>query len=347
VLTALQGGSLLHLRGNVQGFTHASSKFKFLRFIVGRHDLPFYEHDEALLQKSFLDAFLKGQDPSGWTRGDVQPISMVLREGNVGFNDMTREKGLQRREETAWPLPQTQYTKYYLNMDKSLTPERPEGEAKKEGALYWLAMAMAPRSKRPPAARGPPPVREFSKQSSLGMLKFTTPPFVDRTEFTGHVTAHLNVRIPKRDKQTPSDIDLFVTIRHLDEQGKEIYYTGTVGDPVPVTKGWLRCSLRKIDESHPHHRDYLPHRNYFSTDVQPLEVGETYPVDIEIWPTNVVVSSGNRLVFEIAGADTQGSGVFTHEDPVDRPEGVFKGLNELVFAENMDNYVTLPLIPSA
>lgn len=35
------GGILLHLRGNVEGFTWAGSRLKYLRFITGRHDLPF------------------------------------------------------------------------------------------------------------------------------------------------------------------------------------------------------------------------------------------------------------------------------------------------------------------
>lgn len=52
-------GILLHLRGNVEGWAHAGSQFKYLRFIVGRHDLPFYYHDEVAIQRSFLDAFLK------------------------------------------------------------------------------------------------------------------------------------------------------------------------------------------------------------------------------------------------------------------------------------------------
>ncbi|KAF1808145.1 alpha/beta-hydrolase [Eremomyces bilateralis CBS 781.70] len=339
------GGSLLHLRGNVQGYTHASSKYKFLRFITGRHDLPFYQREEVLLQKSFLDAFLKGEDDRGWTHGEVNPVSVILREGDVGFNNAEKEKQFQRREESAWPLPQTRYTKYYLHSDKAMTLEPPPTET--QNTLQWKAMEMAPQPARPPQARGPPPVRDFSKQPSSGMLKFTTAPFQERTEFTGHVRAHLHVRIPQQPGQTPSDIDLFVTIRHLDPNGKEIHYTGTAGDPVPVTKGWLRCSLRTTDPSHPHHRDYLPHRNYRSTDVQPLQVGETYAVDVEIWPTNVVVSPGNTLVFEVAGADTQGCGVFMHDDPTDRPEEVFKGLNELVFGEGDGNYVTLPLIPPA
>jgi putative CocE/NonD family hydrolase len=41
------GGILLHLRGNVEGYTWAGSTFKYLRFITGRHDLPFYYHNEV------------------------------------------------------------------------------------------------------------------------------------------------------------------------------------------------------------------------------------------------------------------------------------------------------------
>ncbi|GKZ86127.1 hypothetical protein AnigIFM56816_000978 [Aspergillus niger] len=145
----------------------------------------------------------------------------------------------------------------------------------------------------------------------------------------------------------PSDIDLFVTIRHLDEAEKEIFYTGTAGDPVPLTKGWLRCSLRKVDTAHAYHRDYLPYRSYASISVEPLVPGEVYKVTVEIWPTNVVVSPGNRLVFEIAGADTQGSGIFTHDHPKDRDERVFGGRNEIRFGVDLGNYVTMPVISSA
>lgn len=116
---------------------------------------------------------------------------------------------------------------------------------------------------------GRPRQRRFALQSSDGMVSFKTEPFTKRTEFTGHVTANLHVCIPAgQTGSTPSDIDLFVTIRHLDEAEKEIFYTGTAGDPVPVTKGWLRCSLRKVDTAHAYHRDYLPYRSYASTSVE-------------------------------------------------------------------------------
>jgi hypothetical protein len=85
---------------------------------------------------------------------------------------------------------------------------------------------------------------------------------------------------------------------------------------VPVTKGWLRVSLRKVDSYDP--KTKIPIRTYLSTDVQTVEGGTVYPVDIEIWPTNVVVKKGGKLCFEVAAADTQGSGIFQHNHPEDR-----------------------------
>ncbi|CRK46089.1 hypothetical protein BN1723_006868, partial [Verticillium longisporum] len=68
------GGILLHLRGNIEGYLHAGSKLKYLRMITGRHDLPFYYKEEIEVQRSFLDAFLKGEDRVGWSEpGKVSP----------------------------------------------------------------------------------------------------------------------------------------------------------------------------------------------------------------------------------------------------------------------------------
>lgn len=292
------GGILLHLRGNVQGFLHARSKFKYLRMITGRHDLPFFYDEEVEIQLSFLDAFLKGDDRVGWAQeGKVAPVSLVIRKGDVGFNDAEAEKAYPRHEENEWPIARTQYTKFFLTPEFGLTTEE-------------TATATA--------------IRELSYRA-LGtidtphLLQFGTEPFGQETEITGHVTARMNVSVsPDPAGPTPKDIDLFVTLRHIGPRGREIFYTGTAGDPVPVTKGWLRVSLRKVDESHPRHRPWMPHREYTSRDVFPVIQGEVYGVDVEIWPTNVVVEKGGKLIFEVSSGDTQGSGIFLHDDPVDR-----------------------------
>jgi predicted acyl esterase len=291
------GGILLHLRGNIEGFLHAGSRHKYLRMITGRHDLPFYYEEEVEIQRSFLDAFLKGEDRVGWAEeGKVPPVSIILRKGDIGFNDAEKEKVYQRRDEMEWPIARTLYTKFFLTPTYGLTQNTISVEKQQKLSYRALGTIEDPQ-----------------------LLQFSTEPFEVETEITGHVVGHLNVSVsPDPFGPTPSDIDLFVTLRHFGPNGKEVFYTGTAGDPVPLTKGWLRVSLRKVNEHHHKHRDWLPHRDYTSNDVLPVIQGEVYGVDIEIWPTNVVVEKGGRIVFEVASGDTQGSGIFLHNDTVDR-----------------------------
>ena len=289
------GGILLHLRGNIEGFIHAGSEFKYLRCITGRHDLPFYYTEEVEVQRSFLDAFLKGEDRVGWSvKGKVPQVDMVLRKGDVGFNDPAAEKQYTRRQENEWPIARTQYTKYHLTPSKELTTSKPSEKAK----LSYKALG---------------------NLENPELIQFTSAAFEKETEITGHVLAHLNVSLTQKSTgATPSDIDLFVTLRHISPAGKEVLYTGTAGDPIPLCKGWLRVSLRKTNPEHYKNRPYLPWREYLSTDVQPVLPGEIYSVDIEVWPTNVVIEKGGKIVFEVSSGDTQGSGLFLHNDPTDR-----------------------------
>ncbi|KAH3972250.1 hypothetical protein HBH70_002410 [Parastagonospora nodorum] len=318
------GGILLHLRGNIEGYAHAGSEFKYLRMITGRHDLPFYYTEEVEIQKSFLDAFLKGDDRVGWSvKGKLPPVDIVLRKGDVGFNDAEKEKVYERRTENEWPIARTRYTKFFLTPSQSLTQIQPI--INRPQKLSYEALGTLDNPK---------------------LLQFTTAPFEEETEITGHIVAHLNVSLsPHAAGATPSDIDLFLTLRYISPEGKEVYYTGTAGDPIPLAKGWLRVSFRKTNPNHPKHREYLPWRDYFSTDVQPVIPGDVYSVDVEVWPTNVVVEKGGKIVFEVSSGDTQGSGIFQHNHPEDRSEEVFGGLNHLHFGGKFENYVTLPIVP--
>ncbi|KAF2139365.1 uncharacterized protein K452DRAFT_360595 [Aplosporella prunicola CBS 121167] len=107
------GGILLHLRGNIEGFCNAGSELKYHRTITGRHDLPFCYDEEVDIQKSFLDAFLKGQDRVGWPiKGKIPPVDLVLQKGDVDFNNAEAEKQYQRRTENEWLVARTRYIKY-------------------------------------------------------------------------------------------------------------------------------------------------------------------------------------------------------------------------------------------
>ena len=291
------GGILLHLRGNVEGFVHAGSKLKYLRFVVGRHDLPFYYHDEVEVQRSFMDAFLKDDDRVGWSTGKAPAVDLLLRKGDVGHNNPVGEQQFLRRTETEWPIARTQYTPFFLNADGKLVNEEPAEPHTSKVTYKALGSLKEPQS-----------------------VQFSSLPVEQETEVTGHITAHLNVSMNPQigSSTTPSDIDLFLTLRHISPQGKEVFYTGTAGDNVPLCKGWLRVSNRKVNKEHYKHRPWLPYRDYFSTSVLPVVPGDVYAVDVELWPTNVVLEPGAKVVLEISSGDTQGCDRFQHTHPDDR-----------------------------
>ncbi|EXK24681.1 hypothetical protein FOMG_18599 [Fusarium oxysporum f. sp. melonis 26406] len=309
------GGILLHLRGNVLGWIRASSNYKFLHFIVGRHDLPFYYPESAELQLSFFNSFLKDDDTDGWKSGKQPRVRLTLRKGEAGVDDPERERGFPSRDEADWPLPGTNYTKFYLTSNNALsTKPSPSVSTIEYNALNGE------------------PIRFAYKTSST-------------LEITGHIVAHLTVAATRKsaDATPPSDIDLFITLRKINAKGAEVFYTGTMGDPVPIVKGWQRVSLRKVDESNKLHKEYLPYRNYYSSDVQPVEENQKYKVDVEVWPTNVVLEPEETLVLEIAGHDTQGVGKFSHEHPDDRDPKAFDG-KSIITVGGEASWLTLPVI---
>ncbi|KAI5208024.1 alpha/beta-hydrolase, partial [Aureobasidium subglaciale] len=297
-------GIHLHLRGNVEGWVSAGSELKYLSFITGRHDLPFYYKEEVEVQRSFLDAFPKGGDRGGWSDVTAPNVDLVLRKGDVGFNNPEDEKTFPRHIETEWPLAHTQYIPYYLTPDLILTTLQPENTVKSQ--LGYKA---------------------------LGFMD----PWINLKCF--------NSRPQPSSKRLRSRAISPRILTHFSAEGKEIFYTGTGGNNVPLCKGWLRVCLRKINSDHARHRFYLPYRDYFSSDVLPVIPGEIHPVVVEVWPTNIIFEKGERLVLDVASGDTQSCEKFQHNSPIDRTPEKLMGRNFIHISSERPNFVTLPVIP--
>ena len=119
----------------------------------------------------------------------------------------------------------------------------------------------------------------------------------------------------------------------------------------------MRASHRKLDE-----KRTLPYRPYHTHDeAQSLTPGEIYELDVEIWPTCVVVPRGHRLALSIRGCDYvypggvakglpnmpavfSGVGPFRHNDPLDRPPEVFGGDVTIHTGPEYPSHVLLPII---
>ena len=181
-------------------------------------------------------------------------------------------------------------------------------------------------------------------------VTFTGEPVEREVELTGPSAARLLV------SSSTEDADLFVVLRVFDPDGEEVVFQGAIDPHTPVAQGWLRASHRKLDPALSE-----PYRPYHTHDEkQPLSPGERYELDVEIWPTSLVIPAGYRLALTIRGTDYEypkaggdrlttfrnelrGSGPFLHDDPDDRPPEVFGG----TVTVHAGSYLLLPFVPDA
>jgi hypothetical protein len=226
------------------------------------------------------------------------------------------------RAESEWPLARTQWTRFYLD----------------------------------PAGKGfgreaPKNATTLTYATTGDGLTFSTPPMKEPLEITGPVAAKLFV------SSDTTDADLFLVLRVFDPSGKEVVFVGSNDPRTPVGLGWLRASHRKLDP-----KLSKPYRPWHTHDeLQPLTPNVPVELDVEIWPTSIVVPPGYRLALTVRGKDYEydgtdaapphapysmkGVGPFTHTHPQDRPKEIFGGKNTLHFAEGKMPYVLLPVIP--
>jgi predicted acyl esterase len=304
------GGQGLHPRGNFEGFMRAASEQKWLEAHGIEHWTHFYTDYGREQQLQFFDYFLHGRD-NGWDR---RPKVLL---------QVRRIDGFVERAEAEWPLNRTQWTKFFLDPDGALDTRRP---AKKT-------------------------TRSFA---ALGDgLTFLTTPFAEQTEITGPIALKLFL------SSSTTDADIFAVVRVFSPDLKEIVFQGAIDPHTPVAQGWLRASHRRLDK-----KLTLPYRPYHTHDrVERLKAGKPVELDIEIWPTSIVVPAGYRVALTIRGKDYEysgpsggrlsnfknelkGCGPFLHDDPLDRPAGIFGGTTTLHFGRDMAGYLLLPIIPA-
>ncbi len=316
-------GMGLHLRGNTEAFMRAKSKHKKLRIHAGTHYHPFYAAEARSDQLRFFDHWLKGSDTGIM---DEPPVKLLIRTGG-GAN-------YRFRYENEWPLARTRWTKFYLRPGP--TNARP-GEPV-EGALTWTAPRASESLTYSASGMTKAGVASASWTSTAlaGSLprmgvSFETDPLTADTEVTGPVNLVLWV------SSSTADMDVFATVRNIDRDGNDVWEVGQQQQPVPVAKGWLRVSHRKLD---PHLS--LPYRPYHTHDErQPLAPGQIVQVQVEIWPTCMVFAQGHRIRLDIQPRDGVGSAPYTHYCA-----DYNSGDNTIHTGGNTASHILLPIIPA-
>jgi predicted acyl esterase len=298
------GGLGLHSRGNFEGFARAGSAAKWLEVHTGRHEELFYTAHGLGLQRRFFDHFLLGAD-NGWDTEPPVQISVRHADGTI------RPRG-----EHGWPLPDTEWSRWYLDAD---------------GAALL-------------GSGDPPRTAAGSAFDGRGDgVTFTSAPLPGPLELTGPLRADLHV------STDGDDADLFLTLRAFAPGGREVTFSGANDPRAPLSQGWLRLSHRAVDPARSlPWRPWHPHLL-----AEPARPGQAYPVAVEMWPTCVVLPAGYQLALSVAGRDFArsqgtdgfgGSGPFAHDDLADRPPARTAGITRVHTGARTPSSLLLPVI---
>jgi predicted acyl esterase len=227
------------------------------------------------------------------------------------------------RQEGEWPIARTQWTKFYLHPAAHTLEPAPANAA---GTITYDATGDG--------------------------LTFVSAPLDRETEITGPLAARLFV------SSSTGDADLFLVVRVFTADLREVTFMGAIDPHTPIAQGWLRASHRKLDAQLS--TEYRPYHTHDGK--QLLQAGEVVQLDVEIWPTSIVVPAGHRVALSVRGKDYEwqkttgaklsnfkneltGCGPFLHNDPRDRPKEIFGGKVTLHFGPERAAYLLLPVIP--
>ncbi|MET4538399.1 putative acyl esterase [Arthrobacter bambusae] len=212
------------------------------------------------------------------------------------------------REELAFPLERTKYRNYHLDARG--------------------------------ASAGHEQVEEEASVSYDSTRQGDGAEFIIRFEEPTEVTGYSKVRFWVS-ADLHNDADLFVAFERVRPSGEVVpHIFSQMWNEGPAAFGWLRASHRELDpekstEWQPYHR----HQRR-----QWLVHGTPVPVDIEVWPTNIMFEAGDSLRILVRGT-------LIHPDP-NAPMAtnyMTRNLGRHIIhtGGKYDSRVVLPLIPSS
>jgi uncharacterized protein len=228
----------------------------------------------------------------------------------------------EERHEDAWPIPRTHWTKLYLDLQTRTLRRDPT----------------------PDSAR-------IAYDTLHDTITFTSEPLQEETEITGPLAARLFV------SSETTDADVFVILRAFAPDGTEVVFQGAIDPHTPLAQGWLRASHRALDDALS--TEYRPYHTHAA--LEPLLPGEPVQLDVELWPTSIVLPAGYRLALTVRGTDyvypgasggrlsnfkneLTGCGPFLHDDARDRSAEIFVAYNALHADAERAPYVLLPIV---
>jgi putative CocE/NonD family hydrolase len=256
-----------HLNGAQSYFANIAAPKKLVLAGPSHLERPWRSFRNETLR--WYDHWLKGID-SGMM--DEPPVKYWV----MGANEW--------RSAQDWPLPETRWTKLYLNSWERLSAEP--------------CMPASYDEVQPPDvfAQMPP-----TQTNRIARLRYMTDPLPDDLLIAGPITLNLFAAIDQDDTNwivILKDVGPDVSVRTVREGERDI------ADNLPereLTRGWLKASLRALDPVRS--KPWKPWHPLTRASRRPVEPGKIEEYAIEILSTANLFRRGHRICVEITNLD--------------------------------------------
>ena len=310
------GAQGIHLRGNIEAFTRAASKEKWLEAHGLEHWTHFYTDYGVNLQKRFFACYLRGE-PNGWKERQA-PVTLQIRHPGNRFVE---------RAEKEWPLARTRWTKFYLDpVAHSLRTDAPgKGavtyDALGDGVTFVTAPLVAQTE-----ITGPVAAKLFVSSSTADadlflVLRVFTPDMKE-VSFLGVVDPLTPVGLGwLRASQRKLDPKLSMPYRpyHSHDEKQPLQPGQIIELDIEI---WPTC----------------------------IAIPPGFRIALSVRGRDYQHAAAGKL--PLAGARLgpvvpNGVGAFFHDDPRDRPASIFGGEVTLHCVADRPSHLLLPVIPPA
>jgi putative CocE/NonD family hydrolase len=269
----------LHWLGAQHYFQKIKAPSKLIFSGPAHLERPFHQYHDEILR--WYDHWLKDVDTGIMDEPRVRYWLMGANEWRTGEN---------------WPLPETQWVKYYLRDWEGLTTVPP-----------------SPTHHVGAAAREPDVFTQMplKKTTKIERLRYLTEPFAADLTVVGPISLTLYAAIDQL------DTNWIVIVKDVGPDGSVV--TAREGErAIPsdlqereLTRGWLKASYRALDGERS--TPWEPFHKLTRAAIQPVPPGELLEYRIQILATANQFKAGHRLCLEITSMDVPtGTGAMTN-----------------------------------
>ena len=304
-------GYKLHLQGSQQWFQNIEVPKKLLFTGPAHLQRPFHSfHDEIL---RWYDHWLKGKETGIM---DEPPVKIwVMGENKWCYGD-------------DWPLPETEWTKLYLNSWERLRPE-PYTPGARDGLAEPETFVQMPPT----------------QTNKISRLRYMTEPLPEDTLVIGPIALYLHASIDQDDTNwivILKDVGPDVSVRTAREG--EVDVPDNLHER-ELTRGWLKASHRNLDPKRS--KPWRPWHPLTRKAWKPVKPGDINEYAIEILSTSNMFKAGHRICIDITCMDIP-SGLAGAHDVEYIPYHLCSSktvVHKIYHNEKYPSHLLLPVIP--